>query len=96
MNIEVITKDDLQQLKVELIAEIRQLVSKGDPKTDSKWLRSAQVRQLLSISPGTLQNLRVQGLIRYTKIGGSFFYQRDEIERMLSSPQKSELFNARP
>jgi hypothetical protein len=83
MTIDVITREDLQRLKAELLEEIR-LVVAAKSHTDEKWLRSADVRRMLAISAGTLQNLRIQGLLSYTKLGGSFFYKREDIEMMLS------------
>lgn len=84
MNIDVVTKQDLQELKAEILSEIRQALSSTQKESGSKWLRSAQVRKMLAISPGTLQNLRIQGLLSYTKVGGTFFYKQEDIERMLS------------
>nr|WP_295935002.1 helix-turn-helix domain-containing protein [uncultured Dyadobacter sp.] len=82
MNVEMITREDLQNLKNEIIAELKSILSQDKP-TDSTWLRSAQVRKMLSISPGTLQNLRIQGHLRFTKIGGCFFYSQRDITAML-------------
>ena len=42
-----------------------------------------EVRELLGISPGTLQNLRVNGTLPYTKVGGVVYYQSDDILKML-------------
>ncbi|MGX5852447.1 helix-turn-helix domain-containing protein [Dyadobacter jiangsuensis] len=83
MNVEMITREDLQNLKNEIIAELKSILSR-DKATDSTWLRSAQVRKMLSISPGTLQNLRIQGHLRFTKIGGCFFYSQRDIAAMLT------------
>ena len=83
MNVEMITKEDLQNLKNEIIAELKSILSQDKP-ADSTWLRSAQVRKMLSISPGTLQNLRIQGHLRFTKIGGCFFYSQRDIAAMLN------------
>lgn len=83
MNVEMITREDLQNLKTEIIAELKSILSQDKP-TDSTWLRSAQVRKMLSISPGTLQNLRIQGHLRFTKIGGCFFYSQSDIAAMLN------------
>ena len=79
----MITREDLQNLKNEIIAELKLLLSQQKP-TDGTWLRSAQVRKMLSISPGTLQNLRIQGHLRFTKIGGCFFYSQRDIAAMLN------------
>ena len=34
---------------------------------------------MLRISPGTLQNLRVNGTLAYTKIGGIIYYKYEDI-----------------
>ena len=84
MNIEVITKQDLIDLKAEILDGIRLMLNGAQGQTESKWLRSAQVRKMLAISPGTLQNLRIHGHLRHTKVGGTFFYNREDIDEMLS------------
>lgn len=83
MNVEMITRDDLHNLKNEIIAELKSMLSQEKP-SQGTWLRSAQVRKMLSISPGTLQNLRIQGHLRFTKMGGCFFYSQRDITAMLN------------
>ena len=62
MNVELITKQDLEQLKSELLSEIKRLVQlDGGSHSNKQWLKSNEVRKLLKISPGTLQNLRING-----------------------------------
>lgn len=38
-----------------------------------------RVREMLGISPGTLQNMRINGTIAYTKIKGIIFYDYNDI-----------------
>ncbi|TCD27780.1 DNA-binding protein [Pedobacter psychrodurus] len=82
MNVELITKEDLRNLKTELLSEIRQLIKPGESE-NRQWLKSADVRKLLNISPGTLQNLRINGTLRYTKIGGMMYYKMEDITMLL-------------
>lgn len=82
MNVEIITKEDLKQLKTEMLAEIRQLI-KPEDRQNKQWLKSAEVRKLLNISPGTLQNLRINGTLRFTKIGGMMYYKLKDITTLL-------------
>jgi len=83
MQIEFITKEDLKQFKTELVAELQQALS-GKVKTAGKeWLKSHEVRSLLGISPGTLQNLRINGTLPYTKIGGMLYYRYQDITKLL-------------
>jgi hypothetical protein len=50
----------------------------------AQWLKSSEVRKLLKISPGTLQNLRINGTLNYKRIGGIIFYKYDDIQKMLN------------
>lgn len=79
---ELITKEDLKTFRVELLNDIKTLLKPriGDSKT---WLKSYEVRKLLSISPGTLQTLRINGTLRYTKIGGILYYKTEDIHKLL-------------
>jgi len=81
--IDIITKDDLEKFKIELIQEIRSiLVPASTP--EKQWLRSIEVRKLLHISPATLQNFRIKGTLNFTKVGGIFFYKRQDIDKVLN------------
>jgi hypothetical protein len=84
MSAQIITTDDLQEFKIELLEEIRAIVSEQKTATSKKWLKSVEVRKLLSISPGTLQTLRINGTLPYTRIGGTNYYNLTDIEKLLS------------
>lgn len=83
MGMEIASKQDLIAFKNELLNEIKVLLSEKSKQPPSRWLRSVQVRRLLSISPGTLQQMRISGELKYTKVGGIHFYQESDIESML-------------
>lgn len=82
--IEIISKEDLQQFKNELIEEIRSIIKPEQSET-KQWLRSKDVRKMLKISPGTLQTLRINGTLRFAKVGGIMFYKYEDIVRLLDS-----------
>ena len=83
MSAQILTTEDLIDFKVEMLEEIKKLLRQSGVQPTKKWLKSPDVRKLLSISPGTLQNLRVNGTLPYSKIGGVIFYDQDEIQKML-------------
>jgi hypothetical protein len=83
MAAEIITKDDLNEFRELLLNDFKTLLQGNNPQENAKWLKSYQVKNLLKISPGTLQNLRVNGTIRYTKIGGILYYKQEDIHRLL-------------
>ena len=82
MKIEILTKEDLQSFRLQLLEDIS-LLLKPNPANTKQWLKSSEGRTLLKISPGTLQNLRITGKLSPSKIGGSFYYRMDEIEKLL-------------
>lgn len=87
MAVEILTREDLTVFKTELFRELRELYN-APAVQPRKWLKSHEVRDLLSISPGTLQNMRINGTLAYTKIGGLIFYDHDDILKLLGSKKK--------
>ena len=85
--IDLITKEDLELFKQELIREISELVRPQNHNL-KQWLRSVEVRKLLHISPGTLQNFRVNGTLPFTKVGGIFYYKYDDILKLLEKKRR--------
>ena len=86
MNVELVTKEDLKELENNLLNAIK-LINKSGQGEVKKWLKSVEVRKLLNISPGTLQNLRINGTLRYTKIGGIMYYKLEDINKVLEGGQ---------
>ncbi|MCQ6961104.1 helix-turn-helix domain-containing protein [Mucilaginibacter aquariorum] len=79
---ELVTKEDLEVFGNKLLEKIELILQPG--KAQSKqWLKSKDVRKLLNISPGTLQNLRINGTLSYTKIGGMMYYKLEDIHKVL-------------
>ena len=85
MAIEVITREDLQAFRLQLLNDIRELVGAAQPKQPKEWLKSSDVRKLLKISANTVQRLRISGKLKSTKLGGVHYYRREDIEMLLES-----------
>jgi len=84
MATEIITLDDLRDFKMELLDQIKDLLINLNPGTSKKYLKSSELMKLLKISPGTLQNLRINGTLPYTKIGGIIFYDAEKIQKVMN------------
>lgn len=96
MAVELITKEDLNNLKDDILNEIRQLIKpKQNNPAQKEWLKSYEVRKMLSISPGKLQNMRVNGTIAYTRIGGLMFYKYDDIVKLMEENRNQKPFIAK-
>jgi len=81
----IVTTDDLREFKMELLEDIKLLLQNQNGQPTKKWLKSNDVLELLQISPGTLQNLRINGTIPYTKMGGVLYYDYADIMEVLEN-----------
>ena len=93
MKNELITKDDLIEFRLQLIQDFRQIVEAKPIQQAQSWLKSNEVKQLLNVSAGTLQNLRINGTLTYSKIGGTIFYDSVIIEKILQTNSRNAKIN---
>jgi hypothetical protein len=69
--------------------------SDKDQSKETRWLKSHQVQRQLGISPGTLQNLRINGTIPFTKVGGVIFYSQDHIQAVMQQNMRNLKFDGK-
>jgi hypothetical protein len=87
MELNLLTKHDLRDFKTELIEEVRKIVQQTTEKKE--WLKSSEVRALLGCSASTLQNLRINGSIPFTKIGGTIYYSYSGVVETLNKNKRN-------
>ncbi len=79
----IVTSDDLERLKVEMLNEIKEILIKYERITIDRWIKSGKVMDKLEISPGTLQNFRINRTIPFTKLGGIIYYDETKINEIM-------------
>ena len=84
MALQVITSDDLFHFKNEILADIKSIFESYQTADKKKWVKSDELRKLLKVSPGTLQTLRINGTLKYTKLGGIIYYDYDHIQKIFA------------
>jgi hypothetical protein len=85
MGLEVITKEDLQQFRLQLLNDIKEMFKPQEGKLVKPWLKNSEVRKLLNISSNTVQRLRIAGKLRSSKVGGIHYYRYEDIEKLLNT-----------
>jgi len=92
MAVQIITIEDLNEFRNLLLNDLKEIIN-SKPQQTKQWLKSNEVRKLLNISPGTLQNLRINGTLSYTKIGGIMYYNHSDIDKLLDRNKVSSIQN---
>jgi hypothetical protein len=94
MALHIITTEDLTNFKEQILSEIQEIYDRYHPGPYKTWLKSKEVRKLLQVSPGTLQTLRLNGTLKYSKVGGIIYYDQDQVQQLLlnsfNKPKKVE------
>lgn len=90
MPAEILTTDDLREFKMEMLAEIKQLIDEVSRlnKADKKYLKSLELQEILDMSPASLQNLRNSRVLPYSKLGGTIYYDWDDIVQIMNKFKK--------
>jgi len=90
MAVNIVNKEDLAEFRHQLLDDLKTFIH-TKPLKQKEWLKSSEVRKLLKISPGTLQNLRINGTLSFTRMGSILYYKYEDIEAVL---EKSKTKNS--
>lgn len=87
-----VTKDDLRQFGLMLTESMRTLILQTIPpvkdSNEPLWLKSKSVRKLLDISAGSVQNLRTAQKVRFKKVFGSYYYNKEDLQKLFDDETK--------
>ena len=64
---------------------INQFKISNKTTTSNEWLRTKDVVQMLGLSNSGVQNLRIRGILKYSKVAGTIYYKREDINTLLES-----------
>lgn len=91
---EIVTKQDLRQFGLLLLDNIQIMFQEiNTVQTEllqPEWLKSKGVRKMLDISPGSVQNLRVRGKVRFKKILGTYYYNTEDLKKLFDDEQQDK------
>lgn len=87
MEIELVTLQDLENLKKEILTEMKKMLDGHKTEPEKLWMKSSDVQKLLGISAGTLQTLRNRAMIPFTRLGGVIYYNGEEVKKVLEKPE---------
>jgi hypothetical protein len=83
---EMVTKVELEQFRKQLLSEIREMLrsefSNSKP-SETQGYKTKDVRRILGCSVNKLVSLRITGKVRWKKVGGTVYYNREDVRRLV-------------
>lgn len=92
MSLEILTKTDLNDFKVELIKLITDILIKSQP-FKKEILSNDDVMELLGVSNGTIRKYRITGKLSFSKIDGILYYRYQDLIHLIESNKKNTFSN---
>ena len=87
MAAEIITREELQHFRIQLLCELKEYIQQLKKETIAspvEGYKTKHVRKILDCSNGKLQSLRIAGKLRCNKVGGTLYYRREDVQRILN------------
>lgn len=86
MGVEIVTKEDLQVFRMQLVDDFRSLMVQYKPSAveNLEGLKTRHVRKMLDCSANKVQSLRIAGKLRFKKVGGTIYYNREDVKILLN------------
>jgi hypothetical protein len=88
MEVELVTKADLQAFRIQLLNDIKvMLANQAAGQSSGRQLvegyQTKDVRRILGCSVNKLVSLRISRKIRWKKVGGTIYYNREDVRRLM-------------
>ncbi len=85
MAVEIVTKEDLQLLRIQLVNDMKAIInqSRQNAPESLEGYKTAHVRKILGCSVNKLVALRIARKLRTKKVGGTIYYNKEDIKRLL-------------
>ena len=86
MGVEVVTREDLESFRIQLLTDLRGLIraelfSRKDE--NAQGFKTKDVRKILGCSVNKLVSLRIGRKIRWKKVGGTLYYNKEDVRRLI-------------
>jgi hypothetical protein len=87
MAAEIVTVEDLQRFRIQLLNELKECIQQLKKETSTSTVegyKTKHLRKILDCSNGKLQALRISGKLHCNKVGGTLYYRREDVQKLLN------------
>lgn len=67
----------------DLLTKVKEMLSEFQKNSDKQWLRTQEAADYLGISTTQIHNFKREGVLSYSKLGGSLYFRRSDIDQIL-------------
>jgi len=86
MNLEIITKADLNELKRQIVTEVVQkLKQEFNGVSEKEYLKTMEVKKILGCSDSKLEAMRRSGKLPFTKLQGTIYYNKEDVYKLFEN-----------
>jgi dTDP-glucose pyrophosphorylase len=76
------------EISLAIKSELSEAKESNESPKQTNWLTTQQVKDLLQVSDSTLQTLRTNNTLQYSKIGGKLYYKSEHINSLFENGEK--------
>ena len=73
----------LEKQKEEITEIIKEYFDDSTNRQEKKWIKSAEVCEMLSCSTATLFRLRTDGILPCSLVQGTYYYKLSDVDQMM-------------
>lgn len=74
----------------DLITEIKEMLYDFQNNSSKNWLRTSEAAEYLGLSETQIHTLKRNGILPFTKLGGSIYFKRQDIDEVLEANMMGE------
>lgn len=85
MGIDIVTKDDLLVFRNTLLADLKAVIGEAMQQIPEspEGYKTKHVRAILGCSVNKLVALRIARKLRWKKVGGTVYYNKDDVKKLV-------------
>lgn len=84
MQLDVIQRSDLENLKAEILNALADIEARITERNETKqWLTENEAMKMLDVSKSTIRNYRLNGMLSFSQIKNKIYINQADIEQLI-------------
>lgn len=75
----------------DILERIESLLTHHEKSSNKKWLRTKETAKYLNISTTQVHELKRNGILPFSKIGGTLYFKKQDIDQLLEANKRGDI-----